>query len=202
MPFALPLPLRTERLVLRPWTDDDLAPYAALNADPRVMEHFPSTMTRPESDASAGRIRAALDANGIGFLAVDVPAEDVRFAGFVGLHRPAWASPFRSLTSPPVEIGWRLSRATWGRGIAREAALACLEAAFGELAVSEVVAFTVPRNVRSRRVMEAIGMIHDEAGDFDHPSLAEGHPLRRHVLYRADRTAWLSRVEANVRSGA
>lgn len=183
LPLAFPLPLRTERLVLRAWTDDDLDAYAALNADPVVMEHFPSTLTRAESDVSAARIRAATETNGIGFFAVDVPREGVRFAGFVGLNIPSWPTPFASLSYPPVEIGWRLARAHWGRGYAREAAEACLRAGF-DLGLPEIVSLTATTNLRSQHVMEAIGMTRDHAADFDHPSLTPGHPLRRHVLYR------------------
>lgn len=173
--------------MLRAWTNDDLDAYAALNADADVVEHLPGPLSRAESDVSAARIRAALDENGVGFLACEIPAEGLRFAGFVGLHVPAWATPFATRTSPPVEIGWRLARSTWGRGYAREGARACLRVAFEELALPEVVALTVPANTRSRRVMEAIGMTRDPADDFDHPSLAPGHRLRRHVLYRIAR---------------
>jgi RimJ/RimL family protein N-acetyltransferase len=171
--------LRTPRLVLRAWRDDDLTPFAALNADPRVMEHFPNVLTREESDALVGRLRAGMKRDGFGFWAVEVPGV-ADFVGFVGLSVPSFDAPFM----PSVEIGWRIAREHWGKGIATEGARAALDAAFGELALPEVVSFTVTANARSRRVMERLGMRHDPRDDFDHPSLPEGHPLRRHVLYR------------------
>lgn len=171
--------LRTPRLVLRQWRDEDLAPFAAMNADPRVMEHFPSALTREESDAMAGRLRAEIEQRGFGFWAVEVPGS-AHFVGFVGLSVPSFGAPFM----PCVEIGWRIAFDHWGKGIATEGARFALDAAFGELQLSEVVAFTATGNTRSRRVMERLGMRHDPREDFDHPSIAEGHPVRRHVLYR------------------
>ncbi len=171
--------IQTPRLLLRPWTTADRAPFAALNADPAVMEHFPSVLTRAESDAMADRIVAHFDRHGYGLWAVELP--DVPFAGFVGLNVPVFEAPFM----PCVEIGWRLAAAQWGHGYAREAAAAVLKWAFGVKQIPEIVSFTVPGNARSRRVMEAIGMTHDPAGDFEHPLLPKGHRLRRHVLYRA-----------------
>ena len=172
--------LRTARLVLRDWRDDDLAPFAALNADPAVMAHFPAPLSRHESDAMAARIRAAIAERGFGFWAVEAPGV-APFVGFVGLSVPGFDAPF----TPCVEIGWRLARAHWGRGYATEAARAALADAFGRLGLAEVVAFTVPANAPSRAVMTRLGMTRDPADDFDHPLLPAGHPLRRHVLYRA-----------------
>lgn len=184
--------LRTARLLLRPWRDDDLAPFAALNADPRVMEHFPSTLSRSDSDALAGRIRGSFGEDGLGFWAVEVPGV-APFIGFTGLAHPSFVAPF----TPCVEVGWRLAAAHWGRGYATEAAEAAVGAGFGALGLGEIVAFTAPVNVRSRRVMEKLGMQRDLAGDFDHPRVPDGHPLRRHVLYRLGRAAWKrSRREA------
>ncbi|MBS2011331.1 MAG: GNAT family N-acetyltransferase [Deltaproteobacteria bacterium] len=174
--------LRTERLVLRDWRDDDLGAYAALNADPQVMEFFPSTLARDASDDQAARIRAHLRDRGFGFWAVEVPGVSP-FIGFIGLAVPTFDAPFM----PAVEIGWRIARAHWNRGYATEGARAALAVAFERLRLDEVVSFTVVANARSRRVMERIGMQHDPEGDFDHPRLAEGHPLRRHVLYRVRR---------------
>jgi ribosomal-protein-alanine N-acetyltransferase len=182
MPEALPADLRTERLVLRRWRDADRAPFAALNADPEVMRHFPAVLSRSESDALAERIEHHFTTHGFGAWAVEIPGV-VAFAGFVGLSVPRFAAPFM----PCVEIGWRLDRATWGKGYAREAARAAMAFAFDQLALPEIVSFTVPDNLRSRRVMEALGMTHDPSGDFDHPLVPEGHPLRRHVLYRKRR---------------
>lgn len=171
--------LTTERLLLRPWRDDDLAAFAAMNGDPEVMRFFPATLGRAESDELASRIRASLAARGFGNWAVEVPGV-IPFAGFVGLSVPRFDAPFM----PCVEIGWRLARACWGKGYATEAARAALAFGFGTLKLAEIVSFTVVANLPSRRVMERLGMRHDPSGDFDHPALADGHPLRRHVLYR------------------
>lgn len=174
--------LRTGRLLLRDWQDDDLDAFAALNADPEVMEFFPSTLARGASDDQAARIRAHLRDHGFGFWAVEVPGVSA-FVGFLGLAVPTFDAPFM----PAVEIGWRIARAYWNRGYATEGARAALGIAFERLRLDEVVSFTVVANARSRRVMERAGMQHDPDGDFDHPRIAEGHPLRRHVLYRIRR---------------
>lgn len=171
--------LETERLVLRRWRPADRAPFAALNADPAVMEHFPAPLTREESDAMIARAEAHLDQHGFGPWAVEVRG-GAPVIGFVGLVVPRFTAHF----TPCVEIGWRLARAHWGHGYATEAARAALAFGFGTVGLAEIVSFTVPANVRSIAVMERLGMTHDAAGDFDHPNLPEGHPLRRHVLYR------------------
>jgi ribosomal-protein-alanine N-acetyltransferase len=171
--------LRTERLLLRRWRDSDRAAFAALNADPRVMEHMPRLLARAESDALAERIQAHFAEHGFGLWAVEVP-EVAAFAGFVGLSVPAFEAHF----TPCVEIGWRLAAEHQGRGYAGEAARAALAFGFDRLGLREIVAFTVPANTRSWRLMEKLGMRRDPADDFDHPLLPEGHPLRRHVLYR------------------
>jgi ribosomal-protein-alanine N-acetyltransferase len=177
--------IATARLRLRPWRDEDLPAFAALNADPRVMEHFPRTLGRAESDAMVGRIRGHFAAHGFGLWAAEAPGR-AAFIGFVGLAVPRFEARF----TPCVEIGWRLAAAHWGRGYATEAAAAVLDHAFGPLGLAEVVAFTVPANLRSRRVMERLGMTRAPADDFDHPGMPEGHPLRPHVLYRLPRSAW------------
>jgi RimJ/RimL family protein N-acetyltransferase len=171
--------LRTQRLILRPWRDEDLAPFAALNADPGVMEHFPATLSRAESDAFAERVRSEMAARGFGLWAVEVPGV-APFVGFTGLAVPRFEARF----TPCVEVGWRLAREHWGNGYAPEAARAALAHGLGVLGLDEIVSFTAAGNLRSRRVMEKLGMTHDPADDFEHPSLAPGHPLRRHVLYR------------------
>lgn len=175
--------LRTPRLTLRPWTNADRAPFAALNADPQVMEHFPAPLQRADSDTMADRIVSHFERHGYGLWAVELPAAP--FAGFIGLNVPVFEAPFM----PCVEIGWRLAAAHWGQGYAREGAAAVLRWAFEQARIPEIVSFTVPANLRSRRVMEAIGMAHDPAGDFDHPLIAKGHRLQRHVLYRARASA-------------
>jgi ribosomal-protein-alanine N-acetyltransferase len=172
----------TERLVLRTWRDDDLEPFAALNADPEVMRHFPHPLARAESDALAGRIRDHLDASGWGLWAVELAATGV-FLGFTGLAVPRFDAPFL----PATEVGWRLRRSAWGNGYATEAARAAVGFAFGSLGLDQVVSFTAAGNERSRAVMRRLGMSHDPADDFDHPALPAGSPLRRHVLYRLGR---------------
>ena len=171
--------LTTARLLMRPWRDSDLPAYAALNADPRVMEFYPAPFTREQSDASAARIRAHFDRHGFGMWAVELPGV-APFLGFVGLAVPGHDLPF----NPCVEIGWRLAADYWSRGYATEAARAAVEFGFTRLGLDEIVSFTVPTNVRSRTVMEHLGMTRDPAADFDHPAMPPGHALRRHVLYR------------------
>ncbi len=185
--------LRTRRVLLRAWRDSDRKPFAALNADPEMMEHFPTTLSRADSDGLVDRITTGMTERGWGLWAAEVTATGA-FAGFVGLNPATFDAPF----TPAVEIGWRLPRAQWGRGLATEAARAVLDYAFGPLGLDEVVSFTAVANLRSQRVMQKIGMHHDPADDFDHPGLAQGHLLRRHVLYRLDRPAW--RREAVTRS--
>jgi ribosomal-protein-alanine N-acetyltransferase len=177
--------LTTERLILRPWRDSDLAPFADINADPEVMEHFPATLSRAESDAVAGRIRAALAENGFGWWAVEVPGE-AAFIGFIGI----WVPNFEAHFTPCVEVGWRLARPFWGRGYATEGARECLRFGFQELGLEEIISMTAVPNARSQAVMQRLGMTRDPADDFDHPRVPEGHPLCRHVLYRLDRKDW------------
>lgn len=182
--MTLPLELRTDRLRLRRWLPDDRAPFAALNADPRVVEFLPGPISREKSDLLVARIEAHFEQHGFGLWALGVPGV-TPFAGFIGLSVPAFEARF----TPCVEVGWRLAAEHWGRGYATEGARAALAFAFEGLGLDEVVSFTVPENARSRRVMEKLGMTRDPADDFDHPLLPEGHPLRRHVLYRTARGA-------------
>ena len=174
--------MRSERLLLRRWRRSDLAPFAALNADPRVMRYFPATLSRAESDAFADGIEDHFAEKGFGLWAVEVPG-GAPFIGFVGLSVPRFEASF----TPCVEIGWRLAAEHWGRGYAPEAARAALAFGFDTLALREILSFTAMANQPSRRVMEKLGMTHDPADDFDHPALPEGHALRRHVLYRLSR---------------
>ncbi|HEX4944047.1 MAG TPA: GNAT family N-acetyltransferase [Usitatibacteraceae bacterium] len=175
-----PATLTTSRLRLRPWRESDLEPFAAMNADPRVMEHFPSVQTREESEAVARRIMAKLESQGWGLWALEVVGGEP-FIGFTGLAVPTFESWF----TPCTEIGWRLARGAWGQGYATEAARAALAFGFGELGLAEIVSFTAVSNRRSAAVMERLGM--QRAGEFDHPRIAEGNPVRRHVLYRIKR---------------
>jgi ribosomal-protein-alanine N-acetyltransferase len=174
--------LRTERLLLRSWRASDRGPFAELNADAAVMEHFPAPLSREQSDAMADRIEAHMTEHGWGLWAVEVVGGP-EFVGFVGLARATFEAHF----TPAVEVGWRLARHAWGRGYAPEAGAAVLAFAFAELALDEVVSFTSVGNVNSRRVMEKLGLTHDPADDFDHPNLPADSPLRRHVLYRIHR---------------
>lgn len=179
-----PASLRTERLVLRDWRESDREPFAAMNADPAVMEFFPRPLERAESDAAVSRIREHLASHGFGLWAVEVPGV-AEFIGFVGLAIPRFEAHF----TPCVEIGWRLARAFWSRGYATEAARAALGYGFRERGLDEIVSFTAVGNLRSRAVMERIGMTRSPDDDFDHPALPEGHLLRRHVLDRVRRPA-------------
>jgi RimJ/RimL family protein N-acetyltransferase len=177
--------LNTSRLRLRQWRESDLAPFAALNADPRVMEFMPGCLTRAESDALARRSETEIASRGFGFWATELRASG-GFIGFVGLH----AASFEGHFTPCVEIGWRLGQRSWGQGFATEAARECLRFAFEELRLEEVVSFTVPLNRRSRAVMERLGMRRAAGDDFEHPRIPVGHPLRPHVLYRLQRSDW------------
>jgi RimJ/RimL family protein N-acetyltransferase len=179
--------LRTERLVLRGWRDDDRDPFAALNSDPVVMEHFPSTLTRAESDAFVDRIESCWAERGWGLWAVEVDGV-APFVGYVGL----W--PAEDVCGFPCEIGWRLAHEHWGHGYAPEAAREVLRFGFEQIGLDEIVSFTSLANRNSQRVMEKIGLRRDPGGDFDHPRVdPERHPhLVRHVLYRLDARSWAS----------
>jgi len=173
--------LEGDRVRLRGWREDDLEPFAALNADPVVMEHFPATLTRGESDAMVrDRVVPHFEQRGFGLWAVEIPGSTA-FAGFVGLQAPTFEAWF----TPCVEIGWRLARPYWGAGYATEAASLALGFGFERAGLDEIVSFTAPVNVRSVAVMERLGMT--RAGEFEHPRLPAGHPLRLHVLYRLSR---------------
>jgi RimJ/RimL family protein N-acetyltransferase len=172
-------PLSTARLILRRWRGSDRRPFQALNADPRVMEFYPALLTPEETDASIARIEQHFEQREFGLFAAEL-IDTKTFVGYIGLSVPAFEAPFM----PAVEIGWRLAFDYWGRGLATEGARAVVRHAFETLRLPSLVSFTAPANLRSRRVMESIGMVHDPAGDFDHPGLPAGHRLRRHVLYR------------------
>lgn len=169
--------IETPRLILRGWREADFEPFAALNADPEVMRHFPATMTREDSDALARAIQRHIDEHGFGLWAVERRQDGV-FLGFTGLGRLRPENPL----APGVEIGWRMARHAWGAGYASEAARAAL--AFGfEQGLAEIVSFTATENERSQAVMRRIGMTRAPERDFDHPSIPEGHRLRPHVVY-------------------
>ena len=171
--------ISTDRLLLRPWKPEDRAPFAAMNADAAVMEHFNAPLTREESDHFADFIEDRLTDHGYGLWATE-RLDTGEFIGFVGLA----PVPFEAHFTPAVEVGWRLALPQWGFGFASEGGAAAIEFGLQEAGLDEIVSFAVPANKRSIAVMERIGMTHDPADDFDHPSFAEGHRLRRHVLYR------------------
>lgn len=174
-----PVTLRTERLLLRPWVDADREPWAALNADPVVMEHFETTYDRRQSDEQADRFQAGIDERGWGLWAAE-RLDSGEFIGFVGLSVPTFDAPFL----PGVEVGWRIAHRHWGQGFAPEGGRASLRFAFDVLGCDEVLSFTTAANQRSRRVMEKLGMTHHPDEDFEHPNVPVGSPIRPHVLYR------------------
>jgi RimJ/RimL family protein N-acetyltransferase len=175
--------LKTQRLRLRRWRAEDLEPFAALNADPEVMEHFPSTLSREQTTETLAWITKHYERHGYAVWAVEVPGQ-APFIGYIGLAVPSFEASF----TPCVEILWRLARPWWGQGLATEGARAALSHGFAQLGLAEIVSFTVPGNVRSRRVMEKLRMRYTE--DFEHPRIEAGHPLRHHVLYRLSRAEW------------
>lgn len=174
-----PTGIRTARLLLRRWREEDREPFAAMNTDPAVMEHFPAPMSRVESDFLVDYIERGFERDGFGLWALELPGE-APFIGFTGLLRVREDRPF----APAVEVGWRLAAPFWRRGLATEAARASLDAGFGVHGLREIVAYTYVGNMRSRAVMERLGMSRDPADDFEHPNVERGHRIARHVLYR------------------
>ncbi len=174
--------LLTSRLRLRTWRAEDRDPFAALNADPEVMRYFPEPLDRARSDAMVDRLVAHHDEHGWGLWALEV-LDTGRFAGFVGLNPVPESIRAMTTGAPTTEVGWRLARWSWGHGYATEAARAAVSHGFDVLGLSEIVSFTAATNLRSRAVMERLGMTRDAADDFEHPAVPDG-PLRSHVLYR------------------
>ena len=181
-----PPTLTTERLILRPWRDDDLAPFAALNADPEVMEYFPNTLTREESDAMVERNRVFSAEHGFGWWAVEAPIV-APFIGFIGLWAPSFNAHFLPPGKRVIEVGWRLARDYWGQGYATEGARECLRFGFEVMNLEEIVSFTPAIHKRSQAVMQRLGMTRDPADDFNHPGIPPGHRLSRFVLFRKRR---------------
>jgi RimJ/RimL family protein N-acetyltransferase len=171
--------LETERLLLRRWKPSDSEPFAEMNADPRVMEFFPDTLTREESDRLIESIENHFNNHGFGLFAAELKTES-KLIGFIGLH----VAGFQAHFTPCVEIGWRIAAPYWSKGLATEGSRAVIRFAFDRLKLESLVSFTVPENVASRRLMEKLGMTYDPKDDFDHPKLPAGHRLKRHVLYR------------------
>jgi RimJ/RimL family protein N-acetyltransferase len=171
--------IETERLFLRRWRSSDSEPFHRLNSNAAVMEFLLKPLSLEESDGMIARMESHFDQYRFGLWAVETK-DSKELIGFTGLSRPTFETAF----TPCVEIGWRLGRNAWGKGFATEAARAALAFGFGQGGLTEIVSFTVPANVRSIAVMERIGMKHDLNGDFDHPKVPDGHPLKQHVLYR------------------
>lgn len=182
--MTLPIEHETERLRLLTWDERHVGPFAALSADPEVMRYFLAPQSLEQSRASVEMWKSQFAAQGWSNWAVE-SKESGEFIGFIGLSVPRRQLPF----SPCVEIGWRLARQFWGRGLATEGARACLRVAFEELGLQEVVSFTALVNLPSRAVMERIGM-RNTGRDFEHPALPVGHGLRPHCLYRITRREW------------
>lgn len=175
--------METERLIMRRWREADREPFAELNADPEVMEYFPGLLTRERSDLMVGRIEQSFDELGYGLWALEV-RESGEFIGFSGLALQTFEAPF----TPAVEVGWRLARHAWGHGYATESARAAMAYGFDQVGLDEIVSMTAAVNLRSRAVMERLGMTYDPSDDFEHPAIVSpDSPLRPHVLYRLRR---------------
>lgn len=181
--------IETERLILREWKSTDLPLFAAINQDEHVME-FLLPVTELQSAEMVERFQAHLKIHGFGILACEVKSSS-EFIGYVGLNIPNFNTHF----SPCVEIAWRLAYHAWHKGYATEAAKAMLEHGFNQCGLQEIVAFTVPSNFRSLRVMEKIGLTRDYKGDFIHPKVPPKHPLQLHVLYRLTKSDYLAAVK-------
>lgn len=184
---ASPQSLVTQRLILRPWREGDRSSFRALNGDPEVMRHFPQPLSAARSDAIMDAWQAHIEKHGWGFWAVERTL-DGAFIGAVGIAHATFPAPF----TPAVEIGWRLARPYWRKGYTLEAARRALQFGFEQLRLGEIVAFTLPANLPSWRVMERLGMSRNPMDDFEHPSVELGHPMRQHVLYRLPRSRWQS----------
>lgn len=180
--------LKTKRLILRSWREEDLESLAKMNADPQVMEFFLALLTFEESADRLKVYREHIADHGWGLWAVSVPGV-ADFIGWIGL----WPIGFDAHFTPAIEVGWRLLPEFWGQGYATEGARAALQYGFDVLKLDEIVSVTVPANIRSRRVMEKLGMHRDPKDDFDHPKVSEGHRLKRHVLYRLKASEWQQR---------
>ncbi len=176
---------RTERLQLRQWVSSDREPFAAMCADPRVMEYFPRILNRSESDAVAEKYQTLIAERGWGIWVAETLKTKV-FIGIIGLHIPSASLPF----SPCVEVLWRLAPSHWGYGYATEAGAAAIKVGFECLNLQEIVSFAVVSNHRSRSVMERLRMI-NTGENFGHPDVPSDSPLRAHCLYRISRDRWM-----------
>lgn len=182
--------ISSKRILLREWRDSDIAPFIMMNADKKVMEHFPRVLTERETEEMITRIKNHFQHHKFGLWAAE-SKETEEFMGFIGLSTPSFSAHF----TPCVEIGWRLALPYWGKGLATEGAKAVLEYGFDQLDLKEIVSFTTITNLRSQRVMEKIGMSHQAIDDFNHPNLPLTHVLSRHVLYRLSQEQWQIRAQ-------
>jgi RimJ/RimL family protein N-acetyltransferase len=176
--------LRTPRLLLREWRDEDVDPFLAHLANTEVTAMLPPLPDRDACVAWIGRMRAHNETHGFAYWAVELPGE-APLIGAIGLTRVNFADAF----GEAVEVGWRLALPYWGKGYATEAARAAIEDGFCRFGIDEIVAFTVPMNQRSQAVMIRLGMARDPTDDFDFYRFPKGHPLRRHVLYRLKKSS-------------
>ncbi len=179
--------IETARLLLRNWQASDLAAFVAMNRDAEVMRYFPALLTEEQSLVFYSRIQQHIASHGFGLYAVIIK-ETRAFAGFTGCMIPAFEASF----TPCVEIGWRFNKRYWGQGLAKEAALACLEFGFTKLGFEEIVSFTSIHNHPSEKLMQKIGMQHKQ--NFMHPKLPLGDFLCEHVLYTLSKQQFLERV--------
>lgn len=171
--------IETERLILRTWEEDDMNAYYSLNQDPKVVEFLFKMTSINQARAFIETMNRQFNAHGYTIFALE-EKQTGKWIGFTGLNAPVWSERF----TPCVEIGWRIRSDCWGHGYATEAAKAILDYGFKMCALDEILAWTVPANIRSIRVMEKIGMMRDFNGDFYHPEIPSGHPLSKHILYR------------------
>lgn len=181
--------IKTERLILRPWMESDLEPFALMNADPRVREYFFTLLTNEESNSSAADFQKGIEERGWGLWAAALIDDPTEFMGFIGIAPTNFVAHF----TPAVEIGWRLAYKFWGKGYATEGASAALKYGFETIGLDEIVACTTSENRRSQNVMKKLKTHYNPEDDFDHPRVPPGHKLTKHILYRIDRREWLSK---------
>lgn len=170
--------LQTTRLILRPFRPVDHAAYVAMMTDPAVADWLGGALSEEAASSQFKRMSEGPASAGLGWLAIE-RREDGRFLGAAALVRVHADRPLGG----EIEIGWRLAASAWGGGYATEAALALVELGFRTLALERIVSFTADSNQRSQAVMRRLGMQRRPDLDFDHPVLAEDHPLRRHVVF-------------------
>ena len=182
-----PVKIKTKRLLLRQWREEDKSIFASINSDPEVMEYYPKVLNTTESNEMAHKLETLISQKGWGFWAVE-KIKNKQFIGFVGLHEPTYDLP----VTPCVEIGWRIGKKHWGHGYATEAATAALDFAFNSLDLEQVYSFTSVTNKRSWSVMKRLGMVNTNQ-NFNHPLITEDSPLKEHYLYRITRSQWLKK---------